>query len=294
MHGNAPLPIILGVTEYRLTEGVLSALSIPAGGWVAERTALSDEREERIVALLPPQAGPTGASRFRVHLRLIYASAFEGERARREFVVASRTQSSRGRGKKTSREVRDQLREVRRALGAVPSPNAGPDDLGDLLAGLDELPTARGLVKLRLQESGVLPKRQKRAVMPTSQLLAAVLDDLIEDCEKLLIAKRSEPALEQMARAAAQLYFDCSGELPRRTWEHDTPVGPRDGGPLIGMCRLLAEQINADLPAALRRPKPAEMSSIVRRIISELEAENPDKVRRLRTRKSPTNRDRPR
>lgn len=83
---------------------------------------------------------------------------------------------------------------------------------------------------------------------------------------------RGEPVLKQMCRALGFLYFDATGEIPRRSIS--SPGGsPTDRGPLLELARTFERLINDGLPEELRQKAPTSMTNMCREISDEIAKE---------------------
>lgn len=102
-------------------------------------------------------------------------------------------------------------------------------------------------------------------------LLGRALADLHIYLEPVIKPGRSEPAMEQMARGLAELYLNCTGDLPKRSWNSSVD---KDAGPFIEICSIMARAVNEALPKELQRDTPVKMAKIARRMMKELKLEN--------------------
>lgn len=84
---------------------------------------------------------------------------------------------------------------------------------------------------------------------------------------------RSDPVMEQLARALASLYLQATGEPPGRSNDAISESKQIEGGSYLKLCRTMAKAINEALPQHLRRPKAPAMVKVARRMAKELKAD---------------------
>ncbi|MCH8113043.1 MAG: hypothetical protein IH905_14000 [Proteobacteria bacterium] len=94
-----------------------------------------------------------------------------------------------------------------------------------------------------------------------------------------------EPALRQMVRGLADIYYEATGVLPTRIyrpWRTGNDDRAGETGPFLNLARALAGMANEALPENLRRKRRSSLSNIVREELEALAREIAEKTPKTR------------
>lgn len=252
----APVSEVFDLTKGTQTDEVDLLQEIHRSGFVGPRECLSETQKARLCEVMGVRLAPERASEFRGLVDLVFGRAVRAERTVRTGGAAKLTTVARG-------EVEAVVNDAEALLEKLISLGAAAE--AALEVAFD---TNRAESRISAAEMKFRNVRDR---------LAAELENFIAlgSGRSITVQKgKSEPALRQMVRELAGLVEGFTGKLPTRI--HRPPETSKSGegedGLLLRLSTLMAEFVDAALPAELRRSKSQALTGLVRGEIHRLSA----------------------
>lgn len=277
-------------TPFPADDARLVHLAIAESGWSADQVLLNKRNVEALRKLIRRPSLDGAEAVISRYLRRIFVNAVAAETMRQrpsqegsESVLCASYPSviRRDRKPKLGTIVREELRILKDHHRGASGSHGGDaaETFARLLAEANE--ATRRIIELVMLEHGTITASIETLyrAKPMSSDDFAALGHAIDGALVAVIAfikpGAEEPALKQMARGLAQLYYYVTGERPRRSYRESgsAPEGQDCGelGDFLDLCRHMARLVNEALPSNLRRPQAADMAKIARNVMAELE-----------------------
>lgn len=264
-----------------LRDSHIASIAARGGGWVGERVHMPAWAVDQAVSALGPHLPPEHRGRFDTFFSLIFVHTVDMELARCEAVAdweSTRPTTPAKTGRRPPKGLPARLLRRLQALhetyAQIVARGAGTAEIAQFLKDLRADRELFWNMNLAVTESS----GQHLALFWKESYQKRLFDALgpaFQIGEKQLAGAlrrgATEPALEQMTRALAALYFDVTGEPPGRVWQ-DLSDDPEQG-PFLALCRVMARAVNQSLPAELQRTVSPSMTKTVRRMVKELKEE---------------------
>lgn len=251
------------------------------GGWSSERPILPQRVEDHALDILSDLLTTEKRAAFRTYLRLIFSSMVESEAFQQKHRPRITPPTHLGirftypRRAKFGTSVRESLERYQKEYASLRR-NKQTSDIETMrfIDSLEQNTAVFGLLETKMKSHG---RRQlRRYVDPTRHRDPFLcLEDYFADAKLALDRSmkpgRSDPVFEQLARALASLYLECTGTRPGRTVIEIEKS--REAGRFTSLCQCMAKAVYDGLQKEVQRDTPPKMIKVIRRISAELRAE---------------------
>lgn len=258
-----------------LPELTLLSFTVPDFGWEADLASLPEEAVTEIQTLLAPRLETDQIERLLLGLRRVFNNAIKIAgmvcQLQKEAEVLATVKGMPSRPpRKIGVRWRTNLRTLRSQLEDADHPAFPVATSAVCQAIIGNEPLER-LVTLFLEERMRLSVINPLLMAPELAVahLPSVLAAMEEAVDRALTRGQSEPVLSYLASGFIAHYRYVTGSLPGRTYD---AYSGAEGGIGLGICRILAREMNASLPAGHRRQPAPDMTKPYRRALQEIKA----------------------